>query len=37
VFEIRRPEYRPLWKTAVLLPIDKKKKGKKGKKGKKKK
>lgn len=37
VFEIRRPEYRPLWKTAVLLPVPaKKKKGKKGK-GKKKK
>lgn len=37
VFEIRRPEYRPLWKTAVLLPLPKKKKkGKKGKKGKKK-
>lgn len=37
VFDIRRPEYKPLWKTAVLLPVPKKKKkgGKKG--GKKKK
>jgi len=34
VFDIRRPEYKPLWKTAVLLPLPKKKsKGKKGGKG----